>query len=1043
MHKTTRKYIALLLCLAVLGSLFAGTATAAVEMPAGLTESQMEAAIPKAESLVGAVLKMNEETADLSGMVYGRLFADDTLNKIFSSVYSSLADQASTFSTLGIDLTPTGVSPYLANYPDVQAALAGKTDWNEVFGADFAPKWNVSTKDGFGYALAAMFAPMEGLLHSLLCGSTYRVNALVSITGAEGYNSAIVPIFEALKTPQIFTQEEFSADAKNDRSTMMRNIAIMLFSAIDAILASPVDSLCSVLPSAANYLVSGSLGDALTTLLEPMRVRVGVISLSGMDSLIEKMGGFSSDDLTKMIENADTSALFGSDVNLTLPKIDLEALAGCGSVSGGTYTANKAQSFTLILRWGIEAVKLNAASLPAMLGQDLSGAQSFLDKLLAKDTDAILKMLLDLMNLSASDTVLNYQWTYPEYTPGSVEYTPNLTRENYEKVLLGIDDTLNEFLQEFTDSGTLSGVLAARIYSNSLVSQLVTGVYGALYTEQTGPMLEMLGVDASPAGVADSIASAYPSAAQTLRAYESWDKISASSLSWGFTNGSKEGFQNAVTAVLAPFRPFLTLLLAEGSVQLLDTITVSGSNGYNNAVIPLLEALGCSADSIKDYNTYKSTANTNAVITDILTPVTGLLDSLIAAPVATICRILPNIVYFINAGGLKQCIENLLYPVRVLLRAIDAEDLLSAELTQMADIDLSATMDQMISESGLNIKLPAPDLTKLASLGQAQQLTSKRTYNGIATSYTYIEADQPAVLITVLRYVVGALGSEENSAAFSNMLAQDQTQEGDMMAMYTQKVAEQLKTMSTDETIEWLFNLLFAETPHRDKSALDDGEIPHVIYHETEKHTTRNVGVIVAVAVVLLIAGALIFSRVDLSARRELKRRKKLQKKQETEQRKTLARQQAAVRQTAAQPYPAAAPANMAQQTPGRPMQPQAARQPVRLEQRPGVMLPVRPAAVPPVSQQRTAQPVAQQQSVAQPAQTQQQRIAQPSGNTAAPAQSGAPAAMTPQQRKRHEKELQKMQMREEKHRVKAARKNRKASRYYQQAVREQQKKSQ
>jgi len=884
-----KKFTAVILSLIMLISCFAGGAFA-FAYPDGVTESQVSAVMPKITTVLEKLMSMSEETSDIGSKIYGELFSDKTLNGMFSSVYTAFSEHESTFSTLGIDISVGGVSAALSAYPDVQAALQDKSAWEEVFAGDFSPSWGVNSKGGFADALSAMLSPLNELLYTLLCSGTYRMNLLVTIQGADGYNSVIVPMLKAVGAPQIMSQSEFTASATQNRRAMVTNVVSMLFEAVDNILADPVNNLCLYLPSIAYYLENGGLSDALTTLMEPMKIRVAIFSLSGVDRLIENLDAFSSPaDLTSLMENADLSSLLGSDVDLRLPEIDLAALAECTSYVNEEYNTNKNQSFIVILRWLIEAVKLNADKLPELAGQDLSGAEGFINKFLSKDTDSIIKMVVDILSLRPSDTVLEYSWTYPEYTPGSVEFTENLTRENYEKVLDEIDETLNEFLDEFTESGTLSSILASRIYSNSLLSELVKGVYGALYTEETGAALSMLGLDASPEGVAKSLSASYPKAAGAIASAGSWERLNTSALSWGFANGSKDGFVKALTAVLSPFRPFLTLLLAEGEITVLDAITVSGSNGYNTAVIPLLEALGCDTDLIKSYSEYKSSAGSASAITDILTPVTAVFDSLIEKPVATICEILPNIVYFINADGLSQCVDNLLYPVKVLLKTIDAEDLLSDELTKMADIDISALMGEAIENSGMNISLPEPDLTLLSSLGAAETRPSKRTYNGSFQTYTYIASDAPEVLITVLRYVIGSLASEENSSALSGLMSADGSEEGDMFAMYTGKVTEQLASMSTDETIEWLYNLLFAETPRREQTDTEE-YIPTIIYQEKEKNTSRNVTVIVIAAVAVIVIGSVILSRVDISAYRERKRHKKLKKKQEKELIKSMTR---------------------------------------------------------------------------------------------------------------------------------------------------------
>ena len=290
-------------------------------------------------------------------------------------------------------------------------------------------------------------------------------------------------------------------------------------------------------------------------------------------------------------------------------------------------------------------------------------------------------------------------------------------------------------------------------------------------------------------------------------------------------------------------------------------------------------------------------------------------------------------------------------------------------------------MGDLIANSGLGISLPAPDLNKLASLGTAQTRAGKHTYNGMPADYTYIEADAPAVLVTVLRYVVGALGSEENAAAFSGMFQQDQTEEGDMMAMYTGKVAEQLKTMSTDETIEWLYNLLFAETPKKEKPAGEDAPIPTIIYQGKEKHTTRNVTAIVIAAVVCIVVLSVVLSRVDFGAWRDRRRHRKQRLK-------------AAKARAQAQKY---------------------------------------------ASAQAQARARAQAKAKAQPQNGGAPQKAGPVQRTVTPPK--PTSGLTEKERIRHERELIKMRVREAKAQQKAYRDTKKADKYYQQALKEQRKK--
>jgi hypothetical protein len=107
------------------------------------------------------------------------------------------------------------------------------------------------------------------------------------------------------------------------------------------------------------------------------------------------------------------------------------------------------------------------------------------------------------------------------------------------------------------------------------------------------------------------------------------------------------------------------------TITFMDSIKITGGDGYNTAIIPVLEALGCNERSIKTYIQYKNDTSKDAVLKNITTPVFDLLDDLFKKPVKTALEILPNVVYFIDSGNLEVCITNLLLPVTALLEKIE------------------------------------------------------------------------------------------------------------------------------------------------------------------------------------------------------------------------------------------------------------------------------------------------------------------------------------------------------------------------------------
>ena len=879
MKQSIRRITAALLTALLLIGCAAPAALAAVQMPQGYTEQQAEATIPKAEKFLAALLRQNPKTADLSAAVYGALFSDATLNALFSGIYSAFSENQSTFQSLGIDISVPGVAAALQAYPGVYNVLYDKTSWAEALAQVNDMRWDVGSRDAFGAALAAMLSPMDAMLFTLLCGGSYSVNALIRITGADGYQNAVAPMLEAMGCPNIMSQADYTAAASADRSAMAKNLCNMLFSALDNILKTPVASLCTYLPSIARFLQNGGLSKTLKTLMEPLQVKIAIFSLPGVTKLLENSEMFSSEtDLTALLQKADLSALTGSDIKLTLPDIDLDELAACGSETDGKYTANRGQTFILLLRWLVTAAKQNASAL-AGAGTDAAALTAFLNK---KSTDAMVKLALDLLNLSASPAVLNYTWTYPTYTPGTASFTPNLTREHYERVLSMIDATLNDFLLEFTDKGSLTELVKKAVYSNKTVTGIVKALYGALDTKETQELGALLGLAVTPADVAGNIRGKFPSAARAIGAVSNWEKVSDSVL-WGFADGDKTGFTNTLIALLRPFAKYLRFLLAEGSITLFDTVTLAGGNGYETVVIPLLEGIGCDPETVVSYAAYK-TGGDEALISNILTPVTALLDGVCETPVASLCGLLPNLVYFLDSGALKQCVTNLLYPLQTLTEKLGVTDLLPADLSASMDLDLdlAGTLKSLTADADLGIELPSPDLALVKSLGVAESRQSKRTAGGAAQQYTYIAADKPLVLVTVLRYVLGAVKSSGDPSTLKNLMGGMNSMGGgegevDMMSVYAEKIGAQLAEMSVDETIEWLYNLLFAETPKREKEA-EDIAPPTIIYQKLNDHTTLR-RVLLGLGALALITGTVVFiSKHDFQSgarRRKNKKQKK------------------------------------------------------------------------------------------------------------------------------------------------------------------------
>lgn len=806
-------------------------AFAGASYPDGVTEKQAQNAVTGTEKLVAYILKNHLKT-DLKTLIEPMIYSDEVVSSLLVSIYSSMEESAGDLKAIGIDVTISGVAKGLKNYPEVQKALLDSGSFKTI---DLTSvKWGVTDKKSFSKAVSATLSPFNNLLFMLLCSGKYNLAGITSIKGGDGYENAIVPFLNALGCEISLTQEEFKAEAKEDKSTMIYNILMSALTILDRLEKKPVDTLVTLLPAVAYFNESGQLNACFNNLLAPVKenayIRLAILlKIIDLDSM--------NFDLEVILNDALTS--MSAESGLQLPPLDFETLSKCGSSDGVNFTPNKPLAYTVIMSWLVDALKLNKSALPELFKGFNTGdnentvlSTDVLTKLLETDTKNVVKTIILIFNDSKLSEPEAYK--FPAITFNQIAYTSNLTEKDYKKVLNGIDDLIDEFVAEYSDYRKLETLLENTIYTNANVGSFAVGIYSTLEKEGLIEMLSVMGVDASPKGVAALLTeTSYSEARKILNQASSWSKVNLNGVNWGFYNGRRAGFENAFVATLRPLYPLLELVLKGKTITFMDSIKITGGDGYNTAVIPVLEALGCNERSIKTYIQYKNDTSKDAVLKNITTPVFDLLDDLFEKPVKTALEILPNVVYFIDSGNLEVCITNLLLPVTALLEKI--EPIYKVEL-DTASITASMNMNDLLGslESGLGLKLKSADLKALYSYGETETKESKQVLNGKNSTYTYIKADKEALLLTVLRYLVDTLKMPENKGALNGMMSGGAE---DSFALYASQIFEQFEAMTTDQIIEWLYNLLFKE---RVIVPLEEGETynPTIIYEEPPKDYT-------------------------------------------------------------------------------------------------------------------------------------------------------------------------------------------------------------
>lgn len=827
-------------------------ASAAVTYPQGITQQQAAEAMTKTDVMLHTLLSETEGKS-LSDVVVPLVLGDATLSSLAKMMYSIGEENGQTFSTIGLALAPADVAKYLNDYPDVQLKLMSAPSWSQV---DLSQAyWGVETVDDFAYAAVALFTPMNELLYTILCGGSYSLNPLIGIQGSKGYEKSVIKIFSKLGMETYTSPDVFYAQAETDRSSMIFNLVGDVANYLTYVCSAPATILSTKLPSFAHYIENGGLDQAIGELVEPLRIKIlGIPTPVKIGSVMELAQ--QGEAGTSVDFNIDIGSFSASGTLQTAP-FDMAELAAFSDENMDVYAVNTADAFMYIFKWIIETVRLNVGSIPQMLsgmdlGMDAAQLSQLLTNLFAKSTDELIAVYINLLT-QQSGKVNPYIWSFNPVTPIAVNYTPNLGQEKYQRVLDGMDELIGDFVKESGEADSLRKLLAPDVYSNDLVTKLVIGIYGLLEGEEAATLVGLAGLDLSPVALADSLTEdAYANVRETLYGITQYKELEALKMNWGFKNGNRDGFIRAVSAVFRPLDPMLKMLLCGDSLTVLGSVAFYGSDGYNTGVIPILEALGCTFDEIRTFDEFMKEVRQTDVMFPIVQAIVTLVERLLDQPIYTVTGILPNLMYFINNGGIEICINNLLYPVTSVVDSLGLSQQINlAELTKSVNKD--KIVDDLIAGLNLGIKLPELDLNQFASIGSLVPAQTKRTQAGQPMVVQYVQADRTGVLITLLRYMVEIMKTPGNEGIVDSFMAS--SADNEMFATYSSDIGTQLAAMSVDETIEWLYKIFFRERATVEENNSED-YTPTIIYNDTDTGSS-TVTVIVCI-LVLLAAGAVI-----------------------------------------------------------------------------------------------------------------------------------------------------------------------------------------
>ncbi len=181
---------------------------------------------------------------------------------------------------------------------------------------------------------------------------------------------------------------------------------------------------------------------------------------------------------------------------------------------------------------------------------------------------------------------------------------------------------------------------------------------------------------------------------------------------YNLEDGDIDGMLEIVVDFIAPLSPVLEFILLDGTISVYEgSIVVEGGNGYETAIVPIYEAFGLTADEMSSYDELVALAAVKdgevafveAVISPLVTFITDLLTTVQSEDgtltvLYNVLDLLPNVLYFIEQGGLNTALENILLPVYVVLDTIRPIYSLSFTL----DFDLVDLVDDLLSSISID-----------------------------------------------------------------------------------------------------------------------------------------------------------------------------------------------------------------------------------------------------------------------------------------------------------------------------------------------------
>ena len=655
--------------------------------------------------------------------------------------------------------------------------------------------------------------------------------AVLHLDAMNLYDEAIVPLLELLGCENLTPASTYNTYRYSQ--DLLPAILNPLLDWVENLADQPVSYILDLLPKLAyamefdmirekleNVTIVGSLKittlwglvDAYTLNLgQTITDALGSNNLYGiLTSALTEINGTAVDwgmlsDINKLLDFV--FALVAPDANLVLPTIDQSYLASLGDLNTGVasagtratrneYVTDRPAVLISLLRYVLPLLANDQFmdALFALIGQMTGSEIAISDDImsiitgLGENPDGVICALTELFvpyddenggydskelqylksdkvpvynedGTIATDEEGNEIWV--NQSINEVTYTEDWTKEQAQFITDNLTDFINNMMIILggADMPTLDQMIQSFIYDQFYTNETINSVI-ALVMDQ----IASIGIDTET----------LVSLVNTLVGVDlqPWvDAYNTPNYDWGVLPGDPVTFKEGLKDALSPFAPILaTLMSGEKDLTILGTVTMKSYPGYQNGIIPILEALGCEdIVSAADFAVLCQGGEENyeAIIGAIIDPLLGLVDRVANDPVNTLLDILPNALYFISCGNLQIAVENALQSAFVLLDTIRPIYNLSFDLNldlQSIVLDLLANLE--VNGQKLNLKIPfLSDFTQLCvgTVAEYESASGK-------TAYKLVDVDRADFVTVLMRNIVDLIFYQDNINAIVDLV---------------------------------------------------------------------------------------------------------------------------------------------------------------------------------------------------------------------------------------------------------------------------------